>query len=212
MRGALVLPLLILITPFLDACSGSNHIDYLRMHDIPAPSIEHFTHCYNYGCKKRKTLAAPKGTLNKINALFENPSTSPEQEKKRIIQAIQIFETDIGAVIGTQNDKRGTFRLYQDDTKTARSFQQDCIDESTNTTIYLTLLNNMDYLKFYRPAFPASRQPFFNGNRWWHQTAVMQNKITGERFAVDSWFEDNGKAGYIVPLPEWKDGWKPKHH
>jgi hypothetical protein len=202
----LSLPLLLILT----ACAGGNHIDYLRMREIPSPTIESFTHCYNYGCDKRKTLTLPTETLNKINALFETSSTSIKEEEQRIIKAMQIFEQDIGEITGTKNDKRGTFRLYQDDAKSTQTFQQDCIDESTNTTTYLTLLNNMGYLKFYEPAFPANRQPFLSGAPWWHQTAVMKDKTTGEKYAVDTWFEDNGKAGYIVPLQEWKDGWKPK--
>lgn len=194
---------------FLTACAGGGPLDYLRMRDIPPPISNSFTHCYNYGCENRETLGMPKDTQSKIDALFSSPSKNAEQEKSRIIKAVQIFEKDIGDIVGTKNDKRGTFRMYQNDAPSAKRFQQDCIDESTNTTIYLTLLNNMNYLHFHEPAFPANRQPFMSKAPWWHQTATIKNIETGERYAVDSWFEDNGVAGYIVPLQEWKEGWKP---
>ena len=29
-------------------------------------------------------------------------------------------------------------------------------------------------------------------------------------YAVDSWFEDNGHAAYMVPLDEWYAGWIPQ--
>ncbi len=193
----------------LTACAGGNNIDYLRMRDIPAPTIKRLTHCYNYGCAKRETLGVPSATLKKINSIFALSSKNKKEEQRRIIQSLQIFETDIGEITGTKNDIRGTFRAYQNDSPEAKSFQQDCIDESTNTTTYLTLLNNLGYLKFYIPAFPANRQPFTSKAPWWHQTATMTDKETGERYAVDTWFENNGKAGYIVPLGEWKSGWKP---
>lgn len=205
MKYALLASLLI-----LSACAGGNNIDYLRMRDIPAPTIENFTHCYNYGCAKRETLALPTETQSKIDNIFSTPASTAEDEQVKIIQSLQLLEEDIGEITGTKNDKRGTFRLYLDNSNEAKSHQQDCIDESTNTTTYLTLLNNMGYLKFYSPAFPANRQPFTSKAPWWHQTAVIKNNTSGERYAVDTWFEDNGTAGYIVPLDEWKSGWRPK--
>ena len=207
MRFLVIIPLL-----FISACSGGNHIDYLRMRDIPAPTIESFTHCYNYGCSKRETLGLPIETKTKIDRLFLTPSKSNEEEQSKIIQSLKIFEKDIGEIVGTKNDKRGTFRLYQDDSPEAKSHQQDCVDESTNTTTYLSLLNQMGYLTFYSPAFPKTRQPFIGGGNWWHQTATIKDNQTGDFYAVDTWFEDNGVAGYIVPLDKWKSGWKPKRN
>ncbi len=194
---------------FLGACAGGNNIDYLKMRDIPAPTIESFNHCYNYGCAKRETIKMPAATLKKIKSHFTPRPKNADAEKKAIIQSLQSLEQDIGEIVGTKNDKGGTFRAYQDDSIESKSFQQDCIDESTNTTTYLSLLNNLGYLKFHSPAFPANRQPFSGGN-WWHQTATILNNDTGDRYAVDTWFEDNGKAGYIVPLKEWKKGWRPE--
>lgn len=197
------------LTLLLSACGSGNYNDYLRMYDVPQPTMQNFTHCYDYGCKTRKNISLPVQTQNKLQRLFTPSSRDADTEQKRISQAIKIFEDDIGALTGTENDKRGTFRLYQDDNEKYDSFQQDCIDESTNTTIYLGLLEQMGYLKFHRPVFPANRQPFFSGAPWWHQTAVMENTQTGKKFAVDSWFTDNGHPAFIVPIEEWKDGWLP---
>lgn len=190
------------------ACSGT-YQDYLRMKDIPPPTIENFYHCYNYGCKTKAIISLPLTTQDTLNQLFTPPSKTAEEERQKISRAIKIFENDIGAITGTKNDKRGTFRLYQDNAKTTKSFQQDCVDESTNTTIYLALLHDMGYLKFYEPAFPTSRQPFFGGAPWWHQTAVMKEISSGGLYVVDSWFRDNGHPAFVVPLQEWKDGWMP---
>ena len=40
---------------------------------------------------------------------------------------------------------------------------------------------------------------------------VIEQKAAGEdaRFAVDSWFVDNGQAAVILPLGEWKEGAGP---
>ena len=63
---------------------------------------------------------------------------------------------------------------------------------------------------FHRPTQPQSRQPFLSGRAWWHQTATMRDIESGKQYAVDSWFEDNGKPAHIVDIQEWFDGWKPK--
>ena len=193
----------------LTSCQTGRYENYLNLYDIKPPTQSNLTHCFNYGCQTRRNLALPQKTSVKLHKLFKHPSKTAKTERKRISKAIQIFETDIGAITGTKNDKHGTFRLYQDDTETTSSFQQDCIDESTNTTIYMALLEKMGFLKFYKPVFPTTRQPFLNGSKWWHQTAVIEEIENGKKYAVDSWFFDNGAPAAIVPLKEWKNGWHP---
>ncbi|HPF78075.1 MAG TPA: hypothetical protein PLF01_02175 [Alphaproteobacteria bacterium] len=200
------LPVLCLI---LGGCSGGNYQDYLRMQDIQPPTTEKFTHCYNYGCQTKVVLPLPSYTQDKLRKLFNPAPKTAEEERQKVSAAIGIFETDIGEIAGTKDDYHGTFRLYQDDSDTTRKFQQDCVDESTNTTTYLGLLKAMDLLKFHEPAFPTARQPFANGNHWWHQTAVMRDTQSNILYAVDSWFRDNGYPAFVVPLEEWKDGWSP---
>ena len=41
-----------------------------------------------------------------------------------------------------------------------------------------------------------------------HNYVVTDTK-TKERYAVDSWFEDNGAPAHIVPLETWRNGWHP---
>jgi hypothetical protein len=51
----------------------------------------------------------------------------------------------------------------------------------------------------------AKETSFFKG---WPQTiAIIHDKTTGERYAVDSWFYDNGSPATMVPFDVWKDGY-----
>lgn len=195
----------LLLTLFLFACGTGHYQNYLNMRNIPPPTIENFTHCHSYGCQSHTQITLPEATKKKLKHLFTPAPINAEDEREKIASSIQIFETDIGALAGTNYDKHGTFRLYEE--KDVKGLQQDCIDESTNTTIYIGLLQNMGLLKFNKPVFPANRQPFLGGAPWWHQTAVIMDIQTNEKYAVDSWFRDNGHAAFIVPLQEWKDGW-----
>jgi hypothetical protein len=53
----------------------------------------------------------------------------------------------------------------------------------------------------------AWRGNFVDG--WPHNTAVLIENGTGASYAVDSWFFANGVEPAIVPLDEWKAGWRP---
>jgi hypothetical protein len=39
-----------------------------------------------------------------------------------------------------------------------------------------------------------------------HWSAVIRDRNTGKRYAVDSWFLDNGQLPFIQALDEWLSG------
>lgn len=204
----------VLIVTFLIGCTKQKPLDdyshYLRHKNIPTPTIESFPHCYDYGCKTIKPVSLSQEGWNRLHALFAFPAQNANQERAHIAQAIQIFETDIGAQTGTSADLKGTFKPFIRNKGKPLRFQQDCVDESTNTTIYLSVLYQKGWLQFHRVTQPQSRQPFIGGNRWWHQSATIVDSNTSQRYAVDSWFEDNGAPPYIVKIEKWFKNWKPE--
>lgn len=42
-----------------------------------------------------------------------------------------------------------------------------------------------------------------------HSTAVIRENVSGQLFAVNSWFFDNGTAPAMIEIQEWKAGWDP---
>ena len=46
---------------------------------------------------------------------------------------------------------------------------------------------------------------------WLHYGSILEDKETGKKYIVDSWFEDNGHPAHVVPLKKWKAGWRPQH-
>jgi len=199
MRGLLAaLPLI------LSACSlpPATPENYLQTKGLPDATLASFPHCYNYGCDKVVQVSLKEEDWQDIEALFVPPSQNAEEERKRISRAIGLFERMIGPITGTQNDVYGTFGNIG-------TGQHDCIDESTNTTIYLSLLAQKGYLYFHLVSAPDTRSPLFISGRWPHRTAVIIEKSSKAAYGVDSWFHDNGFDAEIVPLPAWKEGWKP---
>ena len=127
---------------------------------------------------------------------------SAEIERGRIATAIGLIEIVVGRKTGTSQDEAGTLNAV------SGNYQLDCIDETTNTSIYLTLLARAGYLKWHKLEGWAGRGALIDG-AWPHQTAVILELQSKRPYAVDSWFEDNGRAAHVVPLDEWRAGWKP---
>ncbi|MEM7650572.1 MAG: hypothetical protein AAF204_00630 [Pseudomonadota bacterium] len=189
----------------LSSCTGpaySNYQHYLDKKGLGAQSPESFKHCYGFGCKNTADVELTQKDWKDIKRVFRK-SKNPESERAAIKKAIAMFETKVGDITGTHVDEWGTFR------KTGH-YQLDCVDESLNTTIYLDVLQQRGLLKHHTLETPTSRVPIIHAGRWPHQTAVISENETGEFFAVDSWFHDNGNPPEIVPLTQWKQGWKPE--
>lgn len=178
---------------------------YLAAHGLPAATLRNFPHCYNYGCDKVADVSLNAQEWSAIDALFSPPSRNAEDERAQIAKAVGLFERIVGAKTGTQADIHGTFGHIG-------PFQQDCIDESTNTTVYLSLLAQRHLLRFHNASAPDTRSPLFLSGRWPHRTAVIVENDSHTPYAVDSWFHDNGSDAEVLPLALWKDGWKPEQN
>lgn len=197
---------LFLLLGLLSACGGANrsrsHEEWLARRNIPLPTQEAFPNCYGNGCRKVVTLSLSGQDRTDLDALFSPPSQDAAQERARIAEAIGFLERTTGAVTGTTRDVAGTFGSFG-------PTQTDCVDEATNSTVYLSLLEQRKLLRFHTLRGPAVRLPIFSGTGWPHTTAVVTETATGKAFAVDSWFEDGGKPAHVVPLDLWSDGWHP---
>lgn len=191
----------------LQACAIKPYTqyDYLAKQGITKPTQDQFPHCYRYGCDKIAEVTFNKEDWKAIDILFESNSTTPKQERRKISQAIGLFEAIAGGKTGTKSDVYGTFRV-------TGPYQQDCIDESTNTTIYLSLLEQRGHLKHYSVKPPQSRVPILHAGRWPHRTAIIEENQSKNHYAVDSWFHDNGFPAEVVPLKLWKKGWKAEEN
>ena len=116
-----------------------------------------------------------------------------------VAYAIGWIETRVGKEIGTDKDRPGMdFNASGDPT------QQDCVDEATNTTTYLTVLDQNGLLKYHTITRPMSKENLLRGVAGWpHWTAVLVEKGNGQRWAVDSWIYANGENPAIVEAEKW---------
>ncbi len=170
-------------------------------HEIP--TLEAFDVCSGGGCADIQRVALTQEEWQKIVAIFSNSDkASAEQERKQLSLAIGKLEDIVGVKAGTSTDRAGTFD------NSSYPGQLDCNDEAINTTTYMRLMYSHGLIKLHEIEDMRTRNFFFTG--WPHTTAVIHEVATGRRFAVDSWFYDNGAPATILPFEQWKSGYVPE--
>jgi hypothetical protein len=177
------------------------------LHDISrifhsSPTLSQFEICHSGGCAEVSTVSLSDEEWQQVSAVFDNNAQNATQERAQIAQAIGVLETLVGNTIGTSGDLAGTFG------NSDHAGQLDCNDEAINSTTYMRLLKANGLMQLHEIEDTRTRNFFFTG--WPHSTAVIRDIATGERFAVDSWFYDNGHPATIVPFAIWKANYKPE--
>ena len=168
---------------------------------IGQPTPDRFSVCHSMSCYKISEASINKQDWQDILTLFAN-NDSAEDERQAVQQAIANLEHLVGIQIGSQHD------LARNQIASNRYGQMDCVDEATNTSVYLRMLENAGVLTWHTTASRMSRG-IFQGQAP-HNTATMIDTQTQIRYAVDSWFHENGKAPVIINLDKWMSGWEPE--
>ncbi|MCU7938133.1 MAG: hypothetical protein KZQ64_03150 [gamma proteobacterium symbiont of Bathyaustriella thionipta] len=182
--------------------SQINADTFVRDDIITEPDYRHFSMCHAHGCKVVEQLSLTDTQWQQIAQYFQPAAQSAAQERRQIADAIAEFEKIIGVKTNTSEDKAGLFESM------GSAGQLDCIDESTNSTTYLLILQQQGLLTWHEPMAHVTRGFFIFG--WPHSAAAMREKQSKIEYAVDSWFEDNGERPHIIPLSQWRSGWSPK--
>jgi hypothetical protein len=168
---------------------------------ITEPTPERYSVCFDHSCTSIVTDSLSQDEWRLVTAVLRNPAWTAADERLAIAQSIAVFEGIVGRHTGTYRDRGRNLPGF------GQPGQLDCIDESTNTTTYLRLLERGGLLRHHRVLERSTRFGLFVGMP--HTTAVIEETGTGDRYAVDSWFLDNGRPPYIAKLGAWKAGGAP---
>ncbi len=155
-----------------------------------------FFSCTDYHCRNGQEVLLEPAQWRQVRELFARDA-SPAEERQRVRQAIALLEQQVGSRTGTWRDLAGNVA------GAGEPGQLDCIAESKNTTTYLRLIRDAGLLKWHAVEQRQVRHPLIFNVHW---TAVIRDTRSQRRYAVDSWFLDNGQPPYIQPLEEWKSG------
>lgn len=143
-----------------------------------------------------QTVRVTEEEWTTLSSLFEPPPATPDAEREALARAIAALERIAGTQTPTHQD-RGRYKAAF-----LQEGQQDCVDESTNTTTYLHLLAQRGLLRHHEILEPQWRTKYIVAT---HRTAAVREKESGDGYAIDSWWEDNGGPPLIKPLPVWRD-------
>lgn len=197
------MPFVLLILGVLAVCShalaGSDEMTRVLRQQA---EISAFEICHAGGCARVSQTGLDQQAWQRVAGACDRPLETAEAERDCIAFSIGEFEALVGPRTGTDTDRGGTFG------NSAYPGQMDCNDEAINTTTYLRLMEMHGLLRHHTIEDIRTRGFFFN--RWPHTTAVIRELESGQRYAVDAWFYDNGYPAVVLPFEIWKSGWKPK--
>jgi len=168
------------------------------------PALHSFEVCSGGGCAEVRHVSLTDEEWQDIASVFKSADNISDaaQERSLIALVIGTFESIVGSKTSTATDRAGTFG------NSDYPGQRDCNYDAINTTTYMRLMRQNGLLRFHDIEDTRTRNFFFTG--WPHSTAVIYDTSSGERFAVDSWFYDNGFPATIVPFTVWKSGYIPE--
>lgn len=178
--------------------------------------------CFNYGCLAEAEVTFSAEQLAEVATLLRADTAA--EERARLGEAIGRLYAFAGAKSPIAADKGGNLA---DDAVYGR---MDCIDHSLTTTRFLTLLEARGMLRYHTVGERVLRSRFLLFQHYAAQIversmsleapraqagAVVSDVEGAEampvaaRFAVDSWFYDNGLPAAILPLADWNAGEGP---
>lgn len=163
--------------------------------------------CYNYGCQAEAAVSFETAELEVVRASLA-AAANPAEERTALSAALGLLYAIAGARTPVGADRAGNFLDL------GAEGRMDCIDHSTSTTRLLRLIEARGWLRFHRVAAPARRSRLI----FQHFSAVIEETEgegegeRGGRYAIDSWFVNNGEAAIVLPLAEWLDGGGPNVH
>jgi hypothetical protein len=175
--------LFLLTAPFVILCCPQTIADDAYRLDI----------CVDYHCDRTMAIVLPNDDWMQLRSLFAKLD-DPEQDRQQLRHAIALLENTVGRLTGTWRD------LGKNVAGAGLPGQIDCISESKNTTSYLRLIQQDGLLRWHQVRERAVRHPWILDYHW---TAVIEDQTTGIRYAVDSWYLDNGHPPYIQKLDDW---------
>jgi hypothetical protein len=152
--------------------------------------------CYNWGCAASARVSLSERDLSALEKLFVD-AFDPERERAAIALALGTMARVSGDQTPMGADRGGN---REDGELNGR---MDCIDHAANTKTYLHLLARRGWLKFHTVLDPVVRFRWLFAVHW---AGRIEDRATGQDYAVDSWFYDNGEPPAVLRFEDWARG------
>ncbi len=151
--------------------------------------------CHAHGCQQQEPFTFTGDDISDLSVLMDyaRNSDTAKEERRAIAYAIAWMERRVGPSTGTANDRASLGFMNA-------SGQLDCVDEATNATSYLLVLQNNGLLRHHTVIRPFSKASFF---KWPHMAAMIRTRSNSQVYAVDSGVGPNGTNPAVTPASQW---------
>lgn len=168
---------------------------HFKEYKAEPPRGNTITVCHAHGCQKQETFTFTAADISDLGTLMDyvRNGDTPEGERRAIAYAVGWMERRVGPATGTAGDRASLGFMNA-------SGQLDCVDEATNATSYLMVLQSNGLMRHHFVIRPFSKASFF---KWPHFAAMMQERRTGKVYAVDSGVGPNGSNPAITLASQW---------
>jgi hypothetical protein len=203
---ALTAPLPVLLVWVLAGTSGCVYYQkgpptvHFEEFSTKPPKADTVTVCHAYSCKAQTPFTFSQADIAEIAAEMTRVKRedNPAEERRAIAYAVAWMERRVAPSVGTATDQPG-MQFAASGIKS----QQDCVDEATNTTSYLLVLQRHGLIKHHDVERPFAKDSL---RKWTHWAALIKEKPSGTLFAIDSSASRNGEnptvqvaASFYVP-------------
>jgi hypothetical protein len=162
------------------------------------PTVSSEVVCHGIGCRFRTEIPFSSADKARLSALMAAGRPSPVAERRALAAAVAWFDRRIAPAAGTSHRIARAGAHESGDPG-----QMDCIDTTSNNTGLFLVLDQLGLLRHHRVDGPVSRGLLFDG-RMPHTTAVLAEKASGRRWAIDNWTHKYGELPDVEPLEQWQ--------
>jgi hypothetical protein len=201
--------LVILLAACLGGCVYGGGDDW-RIHYVSfgatPPQGNTVTVCHAYSCKMQTPYTFSQKDIAGIRAVMakNERADTPFEERRGVAYAIAYIDVTVGNKLGIHDKAGMQFNGTGDPT------QEDCADVATNTTSYLLVMQANGLLKHHTVEATMSKDNYAKGVThlnpvayWTHWSAILKEKESGQKYAVDRWPFDQGENPAVVKVEDW---------
>jgi hypothetical protein len=192
-----------LLSLFVGGCAyhddGPIDVHYHR-YKAQLPERDKVFVCSAYGCRTQTPFRFNAADIAHLKSMLSNANTAtPKAERAALATTLAWMEKRVGDVVGTSAD-----RPADDLGGNGDPTQMDCVDVATNMTSYLLVLERHELLRHHTVGSVYVKEDLRLGfSGWPHYAAIIKEKDTPQRFAVDGWLLASGKPPEIVETEKW---------
>ncbi|EIC20764.1 hypothetical protein [Thiorhodovibrio frisius] len=192
--------------PVVDSAKGSVSSPLVPEYTINKDGSVTLRICFNWSCAYRQTMTFTPDDIAILKQLIAAcPGGSLHDRLQRV--RIGIWQMEL---LAQQYQPLLANDLAINDGEAGVNGRMDCIDNTSNTTTYLHILEDIGELNSWTVASPKVRGRFDLIAVHW--TAVIIDTDNGVYWSVDSWYRPNGHLPMVMPLLSWTDkkkAWNP---